>query len=72
MGFVGTSEAQLDQRQAFQALLDPRFERNKRHALEDILILTVYALICDADTWIDVEEFGQAKHAPTMNRACPT
>jgi predicted transposase YbfD/YdcC len=55
-------EAPLDLRQAFQDLPDPRFERNKRHSLEDILILTVCALFCDANTWIDIETFGHAKH----------
>lgn len=52
----------MDLRQAFADLPDPRIERNKRHSLEDILILTVCAFICDANTWVDVEEFGHAKY----------
>jgi hypothetical protein len=36
--------------------------RNKRHALSDIIILAICAFICDADTWIDVEEFGHGKY----------
>lgn len=52
----------MDLRDAFKDLTDPRIERNKRHSLEDILILTVCAFICNANTWIDVEDFGHAKH----------
>src|SRR5699024_9675634 len=51
----------MDLREAFEDLVDPRIERNKRHSLEDILILTVCAFICNADSWTDVEDFGHAK-----------
>lgn len=52
----------MELRDAFQDLTDPRIERNKRHSLEDILILTVCAFICNANTWTDVEVFGHAKY----------
>ena len=29
--------------------------------MEDILILTILALICGADSWVEIENLGQAK-----------
>jgi predicted transposase YbfD/YdcC len=45
----------------FADLEDPRIDRTKRHKLLDIVTLAICAVICGADTWVDVEEFGQAK-----------
>jgi len=47
----------------FENLEDPRFKNNhnKRHSLTDILVLTILAVICGAESWIDVEEFGESK-----------
>lgn len=45
----------------FESLQDPRVERTKYHQLLDILILAVCGVICGADSWVDVEEFGKAK-----------
>jgi len=47
----------------FTELEDPRIDnhRNKRHLLSDILVLTILAVICGAETWVDVENFGHAK-----------
>jgi len=42
-------------------LEDPRIDRTKRHKLLDIVTMAICAVICGADTWVDVEEFGQAK-----------
>ncbi len=47
----------------FAALDDPRVERTKRHRLLDILTIALCAVICGADTWVEVEEFGKAKEA---------
>lgn len=44
----------------FSGVEDPR-EDNKRHLLLDIIMIAICAAICDADTWTDVELFGQAK-----------
>jgi predicted transposase YbfD/YdcC len=44
----------------FSDLQDPRSE-NRSHLLLDIIIIAICAAICDADTWTDVELFGQAK-----------
>lgn len=47
----------------FENLEDPRIKNNhnKRHSLTDILILTILAVICGAESWIDIEEFGDSK-----------
>lgn len=45
----------------FADIDDPRIERNKLHALIDILTITICAVVCNADTWEDIEEFGKSK-----------
>src|SRR4051794_38199060 len=45
----------------FAALDDPRVERTKRHALLDIVTIAVCAIICGADSWVEVAAFGTAK-----------
>lgn len=45
----------------FRSLEDPRVDRTKRHSLLDIIIIAMCGVICGADTWVDVEEFGKAK-----------
>jgi predicted transposase YbfD/YdcC len=46
----------------FANVEDPRVNvHNQWHSLEDILMLTILAAICGADTWIEVENFGKAK-----------
>ena len=44
----------------FSNLTDPRDE-NKRHKLIDIVFITICGVICNADKWEDVEDFGNAK-----------
>ena len=39
----------------FTALTDPRVDRTKEHLMEDIIFLTVAAVICGAETWNDIE-----------------
>lgn len=46
----------------FSSLDDPRRDHGKRHLLEDILALTICAVICGADSFVAVEAFGHAKH----------
>ena len=46
----------------FAHVEDPRIERTKLHLLEDILALTICAVICGADTFVGIEQFGRAKH----------
>ena len=45
----------------FRQLSDPRIERGKCHRLHDILIISVCALLCGAEGFVDMEEFGQAQ-----------
>lgn len=46
----------------FDALEDPRkHNHNKRHELKDILVLVILAVICGAESWVDIEDFGHAK-----------
>jgi predicted transposase YbfD/YdcC len=45
----------------FENLTDPRIQRSQRHALLDILIITLCATIANADGWADIERFGKAK-----------
>ena len=45
----------------FADLEDPRIDRTKLHQLLDIIVIAVCAVICGADTWVAVEEFGNAK-----------
>jgi predicted transposase YbfD/YdcC len=45
----------------FATLEDPRIDRTKHHQLLAIITIALCAVICGADTWVDVEEFGKAK-----------
>ena len=44
----------------FSDITEPR-ESNKRHKLIDIITIALCAVICGADTWDDIEEFGHTK-----------
>src|SRR5690606_26427194 len=46
----------------FDDLQDPRVERTRLHRLDDILAIAILAVICGADGWVDMEQFGRAKH----------
>ena len=45
----------------FSGVTDPR-DSNKRHQLIDIIAVALCAVICSADTWEEIEEFGHVKH----------
>ena len=47
--------------QFFAGLKDPRVERTKDHLLEDIIMITITAVICGSESWYDIEEFGLQK-----------
>ena len=40
---------------------DPRIDRTKQHLLIDILVIAVCAVMCGAEGWTEIEEFGRAK-----------
>jgi predicted transposase YbfD/YdcC len=48
---------------AFADLNDPRVDRTKEHALLDVVAIAICAVICGADSWVAIAEFGHAKHA---------
>jgi len=45
----------------FSGLNDPRIKRNKKHLLLDIVILTIIAVLCGAESWDSIELFGKTK-----------
>ena len=45
----------------FSILKDPRIERNKRHSLIDIMVLTVCAVVSGAQTWEEIQDYGEFK-----------
>lgn len=45
----------------FRRVPDPRVRRTRRHALVDILVITLCAVICGADDWVAIAHFGHAK-----------
>lgn len=63
----GEMEMEENQMQDLEALFaeveDPRVERTKRHRLRDIILLAICGVICGADGWVEIEEFGKAKEA---------
>ena len=45
----------------FRELEDPRSTVNRRHQMLDMLVITICAVLCGADDWEAVAEFGRAK-----------
>ena len=45
----------------FGQLNDPRIDRRKLHPMPEILLLTLCAVICGAESWDDIEMFGKSK-----------
>ena len=54
-------QEEMDFLDVFGQLDDPRIERKKLHPMPEILLLTLCAVICGAESWNDIEEFGKAK-----------
>ncbi len=52
-----------DLESVFAQVEDPRMERTKLHRLRDIIILAICGVICGAEGWVEIEEFGKAKEA---------
>jgi hypothetical protein len=46
---------------SFQDLPDPRVTGRCEHKLIDISVIAVFAVIAGAETWADIESFGQAR-----------
>lgn len=47
--------------ECFADLPDPRVERTRLHALTDILVIAICAVLCGAEGWDDIAEFSEAK-----------
>lgn len=45
----------------FSSLPDPRMVNKSDHKLLDIIVITICAVICGADTFTEIEEYGVAK-----------
>lgn len=56
-----TNEEPISLIVSFQELPDPRVEGRCDHKLIEIIVITVCAVIAGAETWVDVEQFGEAK-----------
>lgn len=46
---------------SFAAITDPRATKNQLYKVGEILLLTLCALMCGADGWQDIEDYGKAK-----------
>ena len=45
----------------FSSLNDPRAQHSIEHLLLDIVLITICGVICGADTWVEIENYGIAK-----------
>ena len=45
----------------FAKVTDPRIDRSKDHKLIDIISIAICAVICGAEGWVDIENFGKSK-----------
>jgi predicted transposase YbfD/YdcC len=46
----------------FAGLTDPRIDRSRLHELIDIVAIAICAVVAGAESWDDIEDFGEAKH----------
>jgi hypothetical protein len=53
--------AKLSLVECMAAVEDPRVDRTKAHDLQDILVLSVLAVLCVADGWEDIEMFAKIR-----------
>jgi predicted transposase YbfD/YdcC len=62
--------------QHFATLTDPRIDHTKRHHFLDLSTIALCTIICGADEWVAMEEFGNAKrvarHLPCLPNASPS
>jgi DDE_Tnp_1-associated len=45
----------------FSKLTDPRIERSKEHKLIDIITIAICGMICGANNWVAMEQYGNSK-----------
>jgi len=58
-----TADRELSIAHHFAELTDPRIDRSRLHELLDILAIAICAVVAGADSWDDIEDFGNAKLA---------
>lgn len=57
---------------SFSVLPDPRKSRNQTYSLFDIITVTVLAVLCGADDWVEVSFWGEANQTWLQERGiCP-
>jgi predicted transposase YbfD/YdcC len=49
--------------QHFAELPDPRIERSRQHPLVNIIVIALCAVVSDAESFYEIEEFGRTKQA---------
>lgn len=49
--------------QAFSVLKDPRTGPAQRHDLSEMIVMTVCAVVCGADTWVDIADWAEDNEA---------
>src|SRR3954447_10285683 len=56
-----TADQELSIAHHFADLTDPRIDRSRLHELLDIIAIAICAVVAGADSWDDIEDFGNAK-----------
>ena len=46
-----------------KSIKDFRLDRKKLHPVENIVFITILALICNAQDWEEIEDFGNSRKA---------
>jgi hypothetical protein len=44
--------------ESFYLVRDPRVERTRKRELHDILVIAICSVVCGAESWNEIEEFG--------------
>jgi predicted transposase YbfD/YdcC len=63
MTILMTKSSLVSLKSHFSDLHDPRAPHNIEHLLIDILLITICAVICGAESWVDIENHGLAKES---------
>ena len=58
-----TADRELSIAHHFAELTDPRIDRSRLHEFLDIVAIAICAVVAGADSWDDIEDFGNAKIA---------
>ena len=45
----------------FSGMNDPRIDRTKRHQMGDIIFIAIASVLCGAESWNDMQEYGEIK-----------